>query len=311
VKRILLICAACLLALGCTVTGFLESSRPPTATVAPTEPAQPPPEAAASSLTIDQVKNMDVTLQADERHPTVRLVFGVYRTSGDPASPGFINANIVPNEIAFGDLNHDGKIDAAALLAENYGGTGVFTSVIAILNVGGKPVQAGAYLIDDRPMPGMLLIQDGKIIFSGTLHGPNDPGCCPTFPVEQTFGLTKGGLQLLHMTSTTPTGEQREITIESPQTGDQVAAGTVQVKGKYTISPFENTFACKVVDATGKEWFAGPLTVAGEMGQPGTIDNPVELSTVPPGILVRLELMDISAADGSIVAMDSVELMIK
>jgi hypothetical protein len=197
------------------------------------------------------------------------------------------------------------------LLAENYGGTGVFTSVLAILNVNGGPVQAGGYMIDDRPMPSGLVIQDRKIVFSGAIHGPNDPGCCPTFPVVETLGLTKGGLQLEQLASTTPTGQLRAVNIESPKDGEQVPAGPLQLRGSFTISPFENTFACKVTDATGKEWYAGPMTVQGEAGQPGVFDQEIDLSMVPPGLLVRIQIIDVSAADGSTLAMNSIELMLK
>ena len=298
-----------LAALACNMTGFLRSSYPPTPTppAAPEAPMTPTP---ASALTVDQVKNMQVTLQAGDRHPTVRLAKGSYVNGVDPVAPGFVSVNM-PDTIAFGDLNHDGAEDAAALLAENYGGTGVFTSVLAILNVNGEPVQVGAYTIDDRPMPSGLRIQDGKIVFGGSIHAPNDPGCCPTFPVVETFGLSKGGLQLERLASTTPTGQLRAINVESPQTGEQLPAGPLHIRGSFTISPFENTFACKVKDATGKEWFSGPLSVQAEMGKPGTFDNQIDLSMIPPGILVRLEIVDVSAADGSTLAMDSVELMIK
>ncbi len=298
-----------LAALACNVTGFLPSSIPPSATVAPTVATEPPGQP-IPALTVEELQNMQVTLQNNDQHPKVQLADGVYQAGDQPPATDFVSVNM-PDMIAFGDLNHDGISDAAALLAENYGGTGVYTSVLAILNVNGGPVQVGAYMIDDRPMPSGLVIEDGKIIFSGAIHAPNDPGCCPSMPVTETLALTKGGLQRVRMSSTTPTGQERAITIVSPKDGDQVAAGYVPVKGGFTISPFENTFACKIVDATGKEWFSGPLTVTAELGQPGSIDNQIDFSMVPAGVLVRLEIMDASAADGSTLAMDSVELMIK
>ncbi len=300
-----LLSALLLAALACNATGSLPLSTTVAPTVATEPPGQPIP-----ALTAMEVKNMQVTLQGNDQHAKVQLADGVYQAGDQPPAPDFVSVNM-PDMIAFGDLNHDGVADAAALLAENYGGTGVFTSVLAILNVNGGPVQVGAYMIDDRPMPSGLTIQDGRIVFSGAIHAPNDPGCCPSMPVTETFGLTKSGLQLVRLSSTTPTGQERAIAIDSPKDGDQVAAGYVPVKGSFTISPFENTFSCKIVDATGKEWFSGPLTVTAELGQPGSIDNQVDFSMVPPGMLVRLEIRDVSAADGSTLAMDSVELMIK
>jgi hypothetical protein len=47
------------------------------------------------------------------------------------------------------------------------------------------------------------------------------------------------------------------------------------------------------------------------MGTPGTFDASIDISMVPAGTTIRLKITDLSAADGSILAMDSVELMVK
>ncbi len=95
----------------------------------------------------------------------------------DVSSPNYMSVNLA-SQMAFGDLNGDGAGDAAVLLAENYGGSGVFVSVIAMLNQNGQPVQAASELIDDRPIINGLSIQNGQIFLDATVHGPNDPGCC-------------------------------------------------------------------------------------------------------------------------------------
>ena len=251
--------------------------------------------------------NMQVQLAATDRHPIVQLTNGQYHAGGDPAAVDYADVRLVADHVAFGDLNGDGAQDAAALMSENYGGTGVFVSVIAVLNTGGRPVQAGAALVDDRPQVIGLVISDRRILFRGNVHGPNDPGCCAALPVSEGFGLYPSGLQLVFLTSGGVAGTQRRIVNESPVSGSQAQAGPVQVKGSVTVAPFENTLALHVFDGTGKELLSGSIPVSAS----GSFDSLVNLSSLPAGMPVRLAISDVSAADGSTIALDSTELMIK
>ena len=81
--------------------------------------------------------------------------------------------------IAFGDLNGDGLPDAAVFLAENGGGTGVFVSLVVVINQAGQPVQAGSVFIDDRPIIAGVEIVDGKIGVTATIHGNQRPRLLP------------------------------------------------------------------------------------------------------------------------------------
>jgi hypothetical protein len=47
------------------------------------------------------------------------------------------------------------------------------------------------------------------------------------------------------------------------------------------------------------------------MGAPGTFDSVIDLSAIPAGTVIRIELQDLSMADGHMLAMDSVELVVK
>ncbi len=309
-KRILVVWLMILVVAACSATG-LQSTPQSVPSSANTGPGQASGTIAKQSALANQIRNMKIQLVAQNLHPTVQLTDGKYRSTSDPASPDYADVTLLPEPMAFGDLNGDGVDDAAVLLAENYGGTGTFVSLIAMLNVGGQPVQAGAYMLDDRPMISGLRVADQHIVLEGDIHGPNDPGCCASFPVLDTFGLTKSGLTLQRMVSKTPDEVQRSIIIESPAAGTQIAAGSIQVKGSCTISPFENALSYHVYDVMRNELTAGSVLVTAEPGSAGTFDVPIDLSVVPAGTLVRLEIADLSAADGSMLAMDSVELMIK
>jgi YbbR domain-containing protein len=79
-----------------------------------------------------------------------------------------------------------------------------------------------------------------------------------------------------------------------------------------TVAPFENNLVYVLLDQTGAVLLSGPLAVsAAEPGAPGTFDVVVDLGDLAVGSTVRLEIRDLSGADGLLLALDSVELTIK
>lgn len=258
-------------------------------------------------LTAEMIKNAQYTVNAANAPRTVQLNSGVYETG---AGTDFISIQM-GEQMAFGDLNGDGMVDAAAVVGENYGGSGDFTYLVVFLNRSGALLDSFATLIGDRPKINALQIDNRQIVLDAVVHGPKDGICCPSFPVLRTYNLNKSGLNWMRQTSKTPDGAERAITIESPANVAQVS-GSVRVKGTVSISPFENNLAYKIYDATGKELANGPFSVSSDGAvSPGTFDNPIDLSAIPAGLLVRFELSDVSAADGSTLAMDSLELFMK
>jgi hypothetical protein len=273
---------------------------PPTATAVPATPTP-------SGLTAEMVKNAEYTLNAASSPATVQLKDGVYE-SGSGAD--YVSVHM-GDQIAFADLNADGKTDAVAVVGENYGGSGVFYYLAVYLDQDGKPQYYAAKLVDDRAKINAVTILKRQILLDALVHGLKDSMCCPTFPVKRIYQLSKSGLEWVRQTSKTPDGKERVITIESPANGDQVS-GSMQVKGTTSVAPFENNLTYKIFDPTGKELASGPFSVTSDgLGGPGTFDNPVDLSAIPAGMLIRFELSDVSAADGSILAMDSVEVLVK
>ena len=112
-------------------------------------------------------------------------------------------------------------------------------------------------------------------------------------------------------TTFTPDGKPRTITIESPANGTEVFS-SVQIKGHVAIAPFENNLAYSIYDVSGVELSAGAITVtAPDLGAPGTFDAVIPLGNILSGAVITIEVQDISAADGSLLAMDSVELVVK
>jgi hypothetical protein len=108
-----------------------------------------------------------------------------YRTTPGAAP---IKLKVVgPN--AFGDLNGDGREDAAVILAQDLGGSGTFMTLAAVLSDQGIPrYQAGTNL-GDRVKVEAVSIKGGVILVTLVGHGPDDPMCCPTQKVTRSFRL--------------------------------------------------------------------------------------------------------------------------
>jgi hypothetical protein len=304
---LLLAALACNLPIGLTPTaGAPEGGISPAATSMPFEESTSAPLPTVAPLTAGMLRNGTYILPQSKA--VVTLVDGKFDRAD---SMDNILHVVLMDPIAFGDLNGDGVDDAAFVLSENMGGTGFFMSVVAVLNEGGSPKQAAFRYLDDRAQLNSLTIGRGRIAVDAVIHGPADPMCCPNFPVVETLLLGGDRLILTRLNSRTPGGEERSITITGPADGNSVS-GSFQLAGSVTISPFENTLAYKIVGPSGEELSAGPFLVLSEdMGTPGTFNVTIDLAGIPLGTDVRLEVSDVSAADGSLLAMDSVELMVK
>jgi hypothetical protein len=116
------------------------------------------------------------------------LVNGEYR---EATAPGSESETVVAltDFAATGDLNGDGVPDAAVVLATNSGGSGVFIDLAAVVVEDGQPVNVAITPLGDRVQINSLTIQDGQIVVDMVTHGPDDPMCCPTQQVVETYEL--------------------------------------------------------------------------------------------------------------------------
>ena len=291
-----------------------ETAIPTPQPVPATETAIPAPPTSAL-LTLAQLKNAGVQINGispDAAKPrTVKLSDGRFESGSDRASADYVSVSM-GEQVAYGDLNGDGLQDAAIIIGENYGGTGSFVSVVAMLNQNGQPVFASSALVDDRPAINSLSIQNGEILLDATIHGPNDPGCCPAQPVSESLRLWGGKLVQTRRTSKTPVGTERVITIDSPAQNSELS-GPFTVSGSVTIAPFENSLAYSVfVEGTPDPVVQSSILVsATEMGGPGTFTVPVDLAASGITGNLRIEISDLSAADGSYLAIATLFVTIK
>ena len=290
---------------------------PPTPTPVPvTEATAAPPAtsvpADATPSFADRVRNAQYSLGILDSRQVVQLANGMYE-SGTPGGADFISVRVL-DFAAGGDLNGDGRDEVAALVSENYGGTGVFVFRVVYADADGTLTYQNSVIVDDRPQVNAMSIENGEVFLDVVVHGTDEPMCCPTLRTARHYKLTSlNQIDLVDFVTFTPSGAPRTITIEAPPSGVEVLS-SVQVRGSVAVAPFENTLAYRIYDLAGVEMAAGAITVnAPDLGAPGTFDTVIQLGSglSGAGATVRLEVQDISAADGSLLAMDSIELVVK
>ena len=290
-------------------------------------PATPPPlpadqtQAAPATVTAtietptplpdeaDQLRNSQYQLGATDGLRVVELTEGRFE-QGSPGDTDFVSVALT-DFIALGDLDADGRDEVAALISENYGGTGVFVFLAVYQKVNDTLVFQASRMVDDRPQLNALSIGSGEIFLDAVIHGPDEPMCCPTLRTSRHYRFVDNQLDMVDYTTFTPDDRPRTITIESPADGAEVFS-SVPIKGSVAIAPFENNLVYRIYDVSGIELAAGPIAVtAADLGAPGTFDAVIPLGSVLSGTVIHIEVQDLSAADGSLLAMDSVELVVK
>jgi hypothetical protein len=259
---------------------------------------------------VTRIRNAQYQLGISDALRVVPLVDGEFK-QGTVGGADYVFVNVT-DFVTAGDLNDDGVQEYAALIAENYGGTGVFVFLVVFTDINGELVFQTSTMVDDRPMLNALSIENGEIFLDAVIHSTEDPFCCPTWRTTRHYRLvTDNYLEMTDYTTFTPDGRPRTITITTPG-NDTESYSSIQFKGSVAIAPFENNLTYKIYDLVGVELSIGSITVtAAELGGPGTFDSIIELGNILSGSVVRVEIQDISAADGSLFAMDSVELVVK
>jgi hypothetical protein len=274
-----------------------------------TEAPQPIASPTEAPDYVAEIRNAQYQLGLPDSLQIVQLMDGTFEQN-TPGSADFISV-FVTDFIARGDLNGDEQDEVAVLVSENYGGTGTFVFLVVYSYVDGMPIFQTSKLVDDRPQLNALSIEADEIFLEAITHGFEDPMCCPTLKTTRHFRFIDGQLDMTDYTTFTPDGRPRTITITSPAPGT-IVYSSVQIRGEVAIAPFENNLVYRIYDVGGVELSSGAINVSSpDLGAPGTFDTVIPIGTVLSGAVIRIEVQDISAADGSLFAMDSVELVVQ
>ena len=273
----------------------------PVATSTPVATTTPiGPTAAPGGLTLAMLRNG--TYLTPYFNHTVTLVNGSY---SEGSGSNIFSVQML-DVYGFGDLNGDGIDDAAIILAENSGGSGTFESVLAILDQAGSPLQVSQAQLGDRVLMKSVDISSGVIHLELVVHDPNDPLCCPSLPQKQNFWLIDNRLWLMRLTSTIG-GAEHLININSPSIWTTVS-NPFTVSGVMTVLPFENTLAYHIYLMDGTKVNESSFTVGPSGGITGTFSHTFNLSSAGITDWVIIQLVDVSAADGSTIALASIIL---
>jgi hypothetical protein len=292
-----------------TPTADQTAPAPDSGSPASPTPVRPTPLPDIPGISPEQIRNSEYQLGFLDQIRTVPLQDGQYE-EGNPGGTDFVSVSVT-DFIARGDLNGDGENEAVAIVAENYGGSGTFVFLAVYQYLNEEAVYLSSIFLDDRPQINDLAVEEGEIFVDATVHNPDDPMCCPTLKTTRHYLLNGVNLILTDFSSQTPTGELRQITIEAPVNTAQVS-GIIRLLGKITIAPFENNLVYRVYDLGGVELSAGPIPVeTSAPGAPGEFEKAVDLGNILTNTTVRVAVEDRSAADDSLLAMDSIFLQVR
>lgn len=255
-------------------------------------------------VTLDTFKNLSFYAPALEKE--VQLNNGKYEAgSGD----SYESLQLL-DAAGFGDLNGDGNADAAVLLAENSGGSGVFVYLVALVKQTDGYSQSTPLLIDDRPQVDSLTIANNHIRLEAKVHGLADSMANPTMAVVEEYQLTHSRLTLTNLVSTISSAE-RSITISAPSDYAEVES-TFTVTGNMPIGPFENSLVYRFYDSAGNLLIEAPLAVESDgVGGPATINAAISVPTATSGSVLIFTLSEQSMANGTDLCLASLNLIVK
>ena len=208
-----------------------------------------------------------------------------------------VQAGVVGDLIALGDLDGDNVADAAVVVFIDSGGSGTFIHLLAMQDREGAPAQVGRAFLGDRVRVQSLTISGRRIFVTMLAHGPGDGLCCPSVEIRRAFTLH--GRRLV---------PSQLLVIESPLPGEMVATG-VEVRGRTNTQAAGDGLAYLVYDGHGGVIGMGRISVAAGLGSAGTFAAPVNFLAGGggPG---RIEVVDVHRSDGLASARASVQVLL-
>ena len=270
------------------------------------EEGAPPTDREPRPLSLKQLQNAQYRLPLlGDEETSIRFHGGQGSIKYGEGATERVQAGLVGDLVAHGDLDGDAVADAAAVVFIDPGGSGTFIHLLAMRNRAGTPVQAGREFLGDRVRVQSLAIWGGRIFVTMLAHGPGDGLCCPSIEITRAFTYRPTGRRPLRRPRLVPS---QLIMIESPLPGERVATG-VEVRGSTSTHPSADGLAYLVYDAAGGVIGMGRIPVAADSRSHGTFAAPVSFlaGAGGPG---RIEIVDVHRGDGSALARASAQVLL-
>ncbi len=157
--------------------------------------ALPPARAAQSAPTLQELKNATYRGLEDTDGP-VTLKDGQW--AGKPFVEGGASrptVSLVGDFRLTGDLDGDGRDEAAVLLVQDSGGSGSFYYLAVVARRNGKLENVATRELGDRLGLRDARIEKGLLMLQLVQAGPKDAACCPGQLVWRGWKLTSAGLK--------------------------------------------------------------------------------------------------------------------
>ena len=165
------------LVLACLGSACADRTPPPPGDSAP----------AAVPVTLEIAKNLTYGGVMDQ---AVTLVDGKYERFPTDSTPGDrAVVTLADRGYAIHDIDGDGVDDGAFLLVANFGGSGVFTYLVAVSGRDGTPKSIYTAALGDRTQVSLLAASDSSVTVEYVGVGAADAACCPTQKVRQVFPM--------------------------------------------------------------------------------------------------------------------------
>jgi len=169
----------------------------------------PPPSTEAPPLpgiSAEKVRNAKYQLGFTDALRIVQLSDGVYQ-QGAPGGSDYINVRVT-DYVALGDIDGDHVNEAAALITESYGGSGVFVFLALFMERINEAEFFASVYVDDRPTIEDIGFENNEIFLSVVTHKKDEPMCCPTLRNERRYRLVNNQLDLSSYVTYTADGRE-------------------------------------------------------------------------------------------------------
>jgi hypothetical protein len=264
-KKSLILLSMVLMALLVTACG----SDKPGAIAAPNEPGIELTDTLLANLEYKTIFTKSGTAQFND---------GSYSESAEPGSAS--DSTLKLTEFVARGRVSDVDNAAAVVLAASPGGSGSFYELALVIQHNGQPKNVSSYLLGDRVRINAVTIEDGAILVDMYTQGPQDPMCCPTQHVVNTYNLNVNELILTHSqaiesnTSTVPvelTGSTWQwSSLYLVDSEGETSTQEIQDPARYSLSFAPNetiNYQADCVQASGTYSTEGEL-IHLDLGQP-------------------------------------------